>query len=174
MTEEEILKANFVRCESRRFGGSFNGIEYDSDIVSSEGCCVTLFPHEEHSVTDIKNAKIAAKNQRDVVYFQICRVPKEWYDADSHTPAASVDGGWVPAAKWITDNHSARRVIPETGELVPEKKRGGILLDAFSASVMVQVYNALNATNKAKFAAMDVRVAHHIAFGAINKAKGGA
>ena len=73
------------------------------------------------------------------------------------------------AARWITQNHCARRVMPETGELVPENKKGGILLDAFSASAMVQVYDALNETDREKLNGMDVRVAHKIVFQLLSK-----
>jgi len=92
------------------------------------------------------------------------RVPDAWYPQDDHKPEKSEGAGWIEAARWIKSHHQARRVVPETGELVPEKKRGGILLDAFSAGRMAAVYDVLNEQNRAKFNKMNVRVAHHIAF----------
>ena len=145
-------------------GGNFAGIEYDTDLVSSQGCAVTLFAKESATRREIAAAKAAAKNQRDVVCFYVVRVPDAWYPQDDFQPSKPVASGWIDAARWIKDNKQARRIEPETGELVPESRKGGILLDLFSASRMVAIYDALNEANQAKFNAMDVRVAHHIAF----------
>jgi hypothetical protein len=44
------------------------------------------------------------------------------------------------------------------------QKRGWVALDSFSASAIVQVYDALNETNKAKFAALPIHKMARIAF----------
>jgi hypothetical protein len=43
-------------------------------------------------------------------------------------------------------------------------KRGWVALDSFSASAIVQVYDALNETNKAKFAALAIQKMAAVAF----------
>lgn len=43
-------------------------------------------------------------------------------------------------------------------------KKGWVILDGFSASAIVQVYNALNETNKAKFAALPLVKMATVAF----------
>jgi len=45
----------------------------------------------------------------------------------------------------------------------------GVFVDLFSASVAVQVYDALNETNKAKLAKLPVRKLIHICFQVVNK-----
>ncbi|MFH1184683.1 MAG: hypothetical protein V1755_06545 [Chloroflexota bacterium] len=163
-TETESLKHQWDRRESKQNGDTFAGIEYDSDLVSSRGCAITLYAPESADRSQIAKAKREARNQRDVVCFYVERVPDAWYPQDDHQPAKAAGSGWIDAARWIVANGQCRRVVPETGELVPESKRGGMLLDLFSAGRMVAVYDALNETNRAKFHAMDVRVAHHVAF----------
>lgn len=151
------------RRESLLCGETFAGIEFDSELVSSQGCGITLYPHEDHTRTEIADAKSAARNKRDVVVFYVKRVPKSWYGAE-HAPDNPPVNGWVDAINWIVTNHQWRRVIPETGELVPENRRGGIKVDAFTAGALKAVYDGLNEKNKQKFRGMDVRVAAHIAF----------
>jgi hypothetical protein len=48
-------------------------------------------------------------------------------------------------------------------------RRGWVALDTFSASAIVQVHDALNETNRAKYAAMGVVKMAHVAFKLINK-----
>jgi len=61
------------------------------------------------------------------------------------------------ASSWLA---SARRIVDtETGDMVE-----GTLLDLFSASVMVQVHDALSPANRTRFAAMSVAKAHSVAF----------
>jgi len=61
------------------------------------------------------------------------------------------------ASSWLA---TARRIVDtETADMVD-----GALLDLFSASVMVQVHDALSPANRARFAAMSVTKAHTVAF----------
>lgn len=93
---------------------------------------------------------------------------------------------WLEAARYVADHHSARLVNFETGELIegcavsayeedeqdddrlrsPEE---GIILDAFSASAMVQVYDALNDVNKAKLLGLPLIAAQNVVFKLLNK-----
>ena len=64
----------------------------------------------------------------------------------------------IEAAKWVLDNGCAL-IRPRTGEkhqfdvkpFTSRSKRGWFYMDAFTASAMVAVFNALNAQNQAKF-----------------------
>ena len=67
-------------------------------------------------------------------------------------------------ATWLT---AARRIVDtQTGDLVD-----GTLLDLFSASVLVQVHDALSEPNRAKFTAMPLAKAHRIAFQLANRSE---
>ena len=157
-------KAAFQRRESKHNGETFAGLEYDTELAGSEGVRCFLFATETTTPEQLAAAEAEARQRRDVVDFITVRVPQAWLDEEAHQPAAQVEGGWLPAVRWIAEHWSARRVVPETGELVPEDKRGGMLLDAFSASGMLQVYEALSAPARATFQGQDLRVAHSIAF----------
>lgn len=61
---------------------------------------------------------------------------------------------WIETARRIVANHQYETVHTETGEPVPEKDPHAVLLDATSAHLMVQMYDALNETNRERFAAM--------------------
>ena len=168
------LRAVWDRRESKMLGDDFAGLEYDSDLVSRDGCYMALFVPDnlkgEARARQIAKAKHEARAQTDVVSFRVLTIPADWVGSDDHTPAPRTTG-WIDAARWIVEHHQARRVVPETGELVPEDKKGGVLLDAFSASAMVQVYDALNEANREKLCGMDVRMAHHIVFDLLAKQK---
>ena len=61
---------------------------------------------------------------------------------------------WIAAARDVYKNHQARRINIETGHLVPNGRhtRGKVvLLDGFTASGLVQVYDKLSEENKKKF-----------------------
>jgi hypothetical protein len=62
---------------------------------------------------------------------------------------------------------AALRRIVEEGQYA---KVEGVTVDLFSASAIIQVYDALNAENRARYAAYHVGVMAHIAFGALKKA----
>jgi hypothetical protein len=128
---------------------------------------VALFPTENHTRDDIASAKAELRNARDVVSFNIFRVQ------ESDLPPLHTDepetGHWLHAIRHIVDTCQARRVTAD-GALVPKGKRGGQLVDLFSASIVAQVYDAVNAKNRAKMHAMSLPVAMHVALGVANKA----
>lgn len=68
---------------------------------------------------------------------------------------------WVASARWIVENNTHETLDPDTGLITAPNR--GVLLDLFSASLMVQVHDALNETNRARFAAMPVAKAHAFA-----------
>jgi hypothetical protein len=161
--EVDALRRHYAQRESKMLGETFAGLEFDSYLTGSSGCAVVLFTHDDTPPEQIERAKAEAGRQRDVTGFLVERIPKEWAAAEQYTPQAEKKG-WIDAARWIVEHKQCRRIIPETGELVPEDKCGGTMLDLFSASAMIQVYDALNEANQAKLNAMDLRLAHHIAF----------
>ena len=161
--EADDLHRLYARRESKMLGETYAGLEFDSYLTGPSGCAVVLFIDDDTQPEQIDRAKAEATQKRDVTGFTIHRMPKEWARAEKYEPQAEKKG-WIDAIRWIVENKQCRRVIPETGELVPEDKSGGMLVDLFSASTMVQVYDALNETNKARLNAMDVRLAHRIVF----------
>jgi hypothetical protein len=168
--EMDALRRLFTGRESKMLGETYAGLEFDSYLTGPAGCAVVLFIDDDTQPEQIERAKAAAQQRRDVTDFLVKRIPKEWVAAEQYKPQAEKQG-WIEAARWIVGHRQCRRVIPETGELVPEEKRGGMLLDLFSASTMVQVYDALNEANQAKLNALDLRVAHHIVFQVLKQRK---
>ena len=161
--ELESLRQIYLGRESKMLGQTFAGLEFDSYLTGPSGCAVVLFVHEDTTPEQIERAKTEAARQRDVTGFTVQRVPRQWAADEQYVPQQKKTS-WVEAVRWIVKNQQCRRIVPETGELVPEDKCGGMPLDLFSASAMVQVYDALNETNRAKLEAMDLRLAHHIVF----------
>jgi hypothetical protein len=68
---------------------------------------------------------------------------------------------------WIGD---ARRVV----ETSTAGRVGGTYLDLFTASMLVQIHDALNAENSAKFAAMPILRAVHVGWTLTRRARGAA
>lgn len=77
---------------------------------------------------------------------------------------------WLDSARRIVERHQYEVLDPETGDPVPEDE--GIMLDAFSASIMVQIHDGLSEENRAKYAAMPLPRAHNVAMNILAK-KGG-
>ena len=165
LTTEELasLRAQYDRCDSKMFGGKLADLDYSSELAGPGGCSICLFVPEGTPPEKVQAAADEAAHKHDVVELIARAIPREWVDDNRFQPASQPQG-WIDAARWIVQNGCARRVIPETGQLVPQKQSGGMLLDFFSASAMVQVYDALKAANRAKLNTMDLRVAHRIVF----------
>ncbi len=60
----------YERRESKANGDTYNGLEYDSEIVSAEGVEITLFVPKGTTRHVVEAAKSAARNSRDVVRFK--------------------------------------------------------------------------------------------------------
>lgn len=83
---------------------------------------------------------------------------------------------WLEAARRIVERSTFEVLDPNTCEPVPYSWQAnedessedmvgdGVLLDLYSASVMVQIHDALGEENRAKFAAMPLTKAHSVAF----------
>lgn len=165
----EHWKPIFDRRASKHEGVTFAGIEYDWQLAGPGGAEYVLFPTKDTPQEQLDKAKEECQAAHDVVGpIRVVRIPQEWLDAESWQPSDS-PSGWIDAARWIVKHKAARRVDAETGQLVPENRRGGTLLDLFSASGMVQVHDALSGENRKKFGDMKLPVAHHVAFKLINK-----
>lgn len=65
-------------------------------------------------------------------------------------------------------NIAAIRQIVQTGQMA---KVDGFRVDTFSASAIVQVYDALSPANQAKYAAMSVEKAADVAFKLVNRSR---
>lgn len=96
---------------------------------------------------------------------------------------------WLDTARRIVERHQYEVVDPETGEsveyvwkyndtgwepieeIVP-KVKGGVLFDATSANLMVQIHDHLNETNRARFAAMPLLKAQDMAMKLVAKQRG--
>jgi hypothetical protein len=74
---------------------------------------------------------------------------------------------WLDTARRIVDQHQHEHVDVTTGQ--PDPTVGPVLLDAFTASLMVQVHDALSPENAAKFAAMPLMKAHTITMKILEK-----
>lgn len=96
---------------------------------------------------------------------------------------------WLATARRIVDRHQFEMVDPDSGESVEyvwvqnpdgwepveeiKPKRGaGIVFDAFSAGVMVQIHDALKEDNRDRFAAMPFYQAHDTAMKILAKQRG--
>lgn len=83
---------------------------------------------------------------------------------------------WVEAARQVVAT-GGFKMVGQDGTVHPTVWDGdevspaseGMALDLFSASVMVQVYDALSEANQAKFAAMPLTTAHNVAFKLANR-----
>lgn len=62
------------------------------------------------------------------------------------------DTSWVQAVRQIVSEHQHQYIDPDTGRMSSRKR--GVMVDAFTASMLLGVYNRLNDANKAKFAAL--------------------
>jgi flavorubredoxin len=50
-----------------QYEGEFNGIKYNSYLVSKDGVEIVLYTEKHHTKEDIKQAIVEAKHTRDVV-----------------------------------------------------------------------------------------------------------
>ena len=83
----------------------------------------------------------------------------------------------IEAAKKVATEHQAVLVRERKGEpgqydvkeLHNGSKRGWVILDGFTASAIVKVYEALNETNRGFFASMPIEKMARVAFKLINK-----
>ena len=68
---------------------------------------------------------------------------------------------WINAARKVYSEHQYA-YVKDDGAKCKKSAEGAILLDAFTASMLVKVYDKLNETNQAKFAQMGLRQAVEI------------
>lgn len=104
---------------------------------------------------------------------------------------------WIKAARHVVE-HGCAMIHFETGDLMPDERvpvtcercesweKGsptcpdcgetpyageGIILDHFSAGHLVELWDALNLKNRAKFASLELAVAVHVMWGVFEKAR---
>lgn len=161
----DAARQRWLNRESKQTGDSFAGLQYDTEVGSAAGCVVTLYLPPGVTEQQAQAAMAEARHKRDVIDFYRLHIPQEWVDEEEgFTPLQSRPNSWIDAIRWIVEHGSCRRVDDVSGELVPENKTGGVLVDLFSASVMKQIYDHLNPANQAKFEAMPITKASVIAF----------
>ena len=68
--------------ESKANGDTFAGLEYDSEIIGSDGVMITLFVSTGTPFAVIEQAKAEARSQRDVAGFKIEETPTCTHDID--------------------------------------------------------------------------------------------
>ena len=101
---------------------------------------------------------------------------------------------WIDAARKVVDEHTAATIDPTTGAYLGDaflyegheghedgcecklcelfrEAQPGILLDGFTASMLVQVFDALNETNRAKFGGLSLLRAVDVGWKVTSKAK---
>jgi len=116
----------------------------------------------------IERAKKEARNERDCVKIWTRQIKPEWVAPEYVSERDSECGAsWIDAIRWIVKNRQMCKVL-ETGERVPSGKRGGRVVDLFTAGRMKAIYEALNDENRAKFGEMDLSLAIGIAYGLPN------
>ena len=84
---------------------------------------------------------------------------------------------WLQSVQKVAAEHQFQIIDAETGEIVTGKRRDAalesdaaletlesnvVLLDAFTARMILAVYNAINAGNKAKMESMSFMKAHSV------------
>lgn len=68
---------------------------------------------------------------------------------------------WINAAREVYAHHQYA-YVNDKGEECKKKDEGAILLDAFTASMLVKIYDNLGEANQAKFSQMGLRQAVEI------------
>lgn len=81
--ELDHLQNLYDRRESKMQGGTFAGLEYDTELVSSQGVLIVLYVTDQTPQEQIERAKTAARNERDVVRFEVQKIPAAWQAAES-------------------------------------------------------------------------------------------
>lgn len=154
-----IDRTYFENRSSKQTGETFAGLEFDED-----GSCITLFTLPGTSTETISKAMRQAEIKLGRVEFSCCEIDPTWLEpVHKVCECPSCSKGWIDAARWIVANGQFRRLLP-SGELVPEDKRGGKMLDLFSACALVKVYEALNPEHQAKFNSLPWHKAAVMAF----------
>jgi hypothetical protein len=78
---------------------------------------------------------------------------------------------WLAAARTIVERKTAYHVDPQTGALCPPSRPRRVLLDLFTASMLVNVAGALSPTNREKFTALPILRAVDIGWAVLKKAE---
>ena len=63
---------------------------------------------------------------------------------------------WYRVAKSVVEEHSYKHVDVTTNEEVPKETRNSQILDATTANMLIQVYEALGGANREKFSTLPI------------------
>lgn len=165
------LRTTYDRRASKLEGDHAAGLEYDYELSGAAGAHFTLYVTEETSPIQIAAAKSALRDRRDVTGITVQRIPAQWQLDDEFRPEEypAPKDGWLEAARQVVRERHCCRVHPETCTVVPDDKRGGILLDLYSASALTRVYDALKPANQAKMLKLALPQAVDVAFSILNQ-----
>jgi hypothetical protein len=75
---------------------------------------------------------------------------------------------WEPVARKVLAQSQALTIDRESGDLVPDGTKGGMLLDMQSANVVISVLDALNPANREKMLRLKIDRAVLIAWGCLS------
>lgn len=140
---------------SRRAGWKANGIYYSEEVGNINGSYYILYPADGTPNEEIEKAAQEIRSDHDVVGMEAVMVPPEMVaDDERDRPSKSAE-----------EKIAKIRDILENGF----NKVDGVAVDAFSASAIIAVYDALNDKNKAKYASYPIPFMADLAFKWINQ-----
>ncbi len=160
--EKNNLREWIKRSQAVQVGHLCNGFLFDEELSGSDGAHFTLFVPMEAEHEAIAAAKQELKKHYDVTGVTVVRVPADILQEFLHVPGGLPAGGWIQSMRWIVEHKQCRKIDAD-GNFIAEHKAGGQLCDLFTASRMVQVYDALNEKNREKFHNMSFAVTHNVA-----------
>ena len=161
LTNEEA-RYRLEHCQSILEGTTAAGLLYDEQIASIDGAVYELYTTKDTTPEQIKEAKHIIRDNHDAIGFHTVKVIQQWIEEVMHKPDTAPDKGWIESMRQIVLEKQCRK-IDVNGKIIAKTKTGGQLVDMFTASIMVQVYDKLNPVNRDKFHNQNFAVAHHIA-----------
>lgn len=158
-------------------------VETDGEIEESSGGLSDRLGKAEAMLADaVKMSEPPFKKEAEALLMQVTSLRKKAAPGMNESDSSSMDDDMEESDDYqeIDEGDEDFTESAETGEalyaaikkIVDEKKHakiGGIMVDLFSASAMLQVLNAVNDANRAKLLAMPVAKMADVAFKIINK-----
>jgi len=134
--QQQWMREIFSRRTSKFTATHAAELEFHGELYSSAGMSFTIFCTDETTEDQRQAAEHDLRGRDDVATVDFLIVPKEWIDEDVFKPGERIS--WLDAAKRVA-REGYLRVHRLTNEVIPETKSGGVLLDSFTASMLVQV-----------------------------------
>jgi len=116
---------------NRQWDQSLGGLYFNEELSGPDGMSVQLFVTKDTPDGALREAECAAYEEGDVVSIHALVVPEEWLEeTDDKKPSAS-----IAAIQRIVDEKSAGEIRWPDGDKM--------VVDAFTASMLVKVHEAL-------------------------------